>query len=285
MATPTTRQRGFSCRPGSDRGDHGGSGGAIDPLVPGLKDGCVAYPAGSATGKIVLIARGVCDFAVKVNFAQLAGAAAHHRQPRSAPIPMADDPALGNTIPAAMVGKADGLALVEKSLPPRPSPLPCMSPRTTRPRPPSRRRQRPGVLHQPGSDGRRLPGQAGPHGARWQRHQLDPGRLWNGRLLGDVQRHLDGVAAPRRRGGRRPRRPPAWTAAQVRSAIVNTADQGVIKASSDGPAFMNDPNMVGAGRENLLQRRQGRGSPSTRSACRSGLCPRAPAKRGSSLSR
>ena len=65
------------------------------------------------TGKIVLIARGVCDFSVKVHNAQLAGAVAAiivNRDPE--PIPMADDPALGNTIPAVMVGKSDGLALV-----------------------------------------------------------------------------------------------------------------------------------------------------------------------------
>ena len=44
---------------------------------------------------------------------------------------------------------------------------------------------------------------------------------------------------------------PDWTAAQVRSAIVNTADQGVLMKSS-GSGFETDVNVAGAGRENLL---------------------------------
>lgn len=44
----------------------------IDPT--GL--GCSSFPASSATGKIVLILRGVCDFEVKLNNAQAAGAVA-----------------------------------------------------------------------------------------------------------------------------------------------------------------------------------------------------------------
>ena len=45
---------------------------------------------------------------------------------------------------------------------------------------------------------------------------------------------------------------PDWTAAQVRSAIVNTADEGVLKSYRDGTTVVTDPNIVGAGRENLL---------------------------------
>src|SRR5947209_10568409 len=44
---------------------------------------------------------------------------------------------------------------------------------------------------------------------------------------------------------------PDWTAGQVRSAIVNTADKNVLKNFSSGAA-VNDVNIVGAGRENLL---------------------------------
>jgi subtilisin family serine protease len=44
---------------------------------------------------------------------------------------------------------------------------------------------------------------------------------------------------------------PDWTAAQVRSAIVNTADRGVVR-SLDGTATITDANKVGVGRENLL---------------------------------
>jgi subtilisin family serine protease len=44
---------------------------------------------------------------------------------------------------------------------------------------------------------------------------------------------------------------PDWSAAQVRSAIVNTADQGTLK-KSNGSGLESDVNIIGAGRENLL---------------------------------
>jgi minor extracellular serine protease Vpr len=43
---------------------------------------------------------------------------------------------------------------------------------------------------------------------------------------------------------------PTWSAAQIRSAIVNTAEQGVLKNFSTALAE-NDVNVIGAGRENL----------------------------------
>jgi subtilisin family serine protease len=57
--------------------------------------------------------------------------------------------------------------------------------------------------------------------------------------------HLAGSAAVVRQ------QHPDWSAAQVRSSIVNTADQGVLKPSGPG-ASATDVNIVGAGRENLL---------------------------------
>jgi subtilisin family serine protease len=44
---------------------------------------------------------------------------------------------------------------------------------------------------------------------------------------------------------------PDWTAAQVRSAVVNTAVRGVLRAYNTG-AQQSDVNIEGAGRENLL---------------------------------
>jgi minor extracellular serine protease Vpr len=44
---------------------------------------------------------------------------------------------------------------------------------------------------------------------------------------------------------------PDWSAAEIRSAIVNTADQGVLKKSTS-TALEMDVNIIGAGRENLL---------------------------------
>jgi subtilisin family serine protease len=44
---------------------------------------------------------------------------------------------------------------------------------------------------------------------------------------------------------------PTWSAEAVRSAIVNTADQGVL-LNSNGTTTATDPNIIGAGRDNLL---------------------------------
>jgi len=45
---------------------------------------------------------------------------------------------------------------------------------------------------------------------------------------------------------------PDWTAAQVRSAIVSTADRGVLKSSSVPGATETNINIIGTGRENLF---------------------------------
>ena len=43
---------------------------------------------------------------------------------------------------------------------------------------------------------------------------------------------------------------PGWTAADVRSAIVNTAVRGVLKDAATGRTIVDNPNIVGAGLEN-----------------------------------
>ncbi len=45
---------------------------------------------------------------------------------------------------------------------------------------------------------------------------------------------------------------PDWPAWAIRSAIVNTAETGVLKAYTDGTTIVTDVNIEGAGRENLL---------------------------------
>lgn len=45
---------------------------------------------------------------------------------------------------------------------------------------------------------------------------------------------------------------PDWSAAQVRSSIVNTADRGVLKRFSNPALIEENVNVAGAGRENLL---------------------------------
>jgi len=45
---------------------------------------------------------------------------------------------------------------------------------------------------------------------------------------------------------------PDWAAADVRSAIVNTAVRGVLRDFRTGETIVDNPNVVGAGLENLL---------------------------------
>ena len=42
-----------------------------------------------------------------------------------------------------------------------------------------------------------------------------------------------------------------WSAAQVRSAIVNSAEQGLLKKYTNGTSLENDVNVIGAGRDDL----------------------------------
>ncbi len=72
---------------------------------------CGSLPANSLTGKVALILRGTCTFQVKLTNAQNAGAmAAVIYAAASAPEPIYMDTA-GATLPAEMIGNADGVAL------------------------------------------------------------------------------------------------------------------------------------------------------------------------------
>jgi subtilisin family serine protease len=44
---------------------------------------------------------------------------------------------------------------------------------------------------------------------------------------------------------------PTWASWEIRSAIVNTADQNVVRGTSTGACCVSDANSIGAGRENL----------------------------------
>lgn len=76
-------------------------------------DGCEPLPAGSGTGKILIIDRGTCTFVIKVTNAQNAGALAVIVADNAAGTPPAGlggaDPAI--TIPSARVTQADGNTL------------------------------------------------------------------------------------------------------------------------------------------------------------------------------
>jgi subtilisin family serine protease len=74
---------------------------------------CTALPAGSLTGKIPLIERGICTFRTKVLNAQNAGATAvvvYTQFPNADPVVMGGSNA-GITIPGVMIGNQDGIAV------------------------------------------------------------------------------------------------------------------------------------------------------------------------------
>jgi PKD repeat protein len=75
-------------------------------------EGCTPYPAGTVTGKIVLVARGTCTFDIKKNMARDGGATAYivHNNGPDAPISMGALTA--PAIPGVMVTLADGRAFV-----------------------------------------------------------------------------------------------------------------------------------------------------------------------------
>jgi minor extracellular serine protease Vpr len=86
--------------------------------TPPVDDGCVAYPAGSLTGKAVFIRRGACGFYNKAINAQNAGAAAmilYNNQagsvsPTVAPVPTTAPPV---TIPVEAITAADARAIFD----------------------------------------------------------------------------------------------------------------------------------------------------------------------------
>jgi minor extracellular serine protease Vpr len=229
------------------------AGGAPVALVGNHNDGCASYGP-VAAGSIVLVARGACTFADKVHNAQAAGAAGVIIVNRdNFPIPMADDPALGNTIPAVMVGHDDGLALYGS--------VPANATITA----PLYVSQDPPILapFAPDANVQSSFSSQGPTDVdfRIKPDVMAPGEnvvssvpaascaappcfaVFSGTSMATP--HLAGSAAVVRAAH------PDWDAWEVRSAIVNTADRGIITAASDGTTILTDPNIVGAGRENL----------------------------------
>lgn len=213
-----------------------------------LGKACSPLPAGSLTGKIALISRGTCDFSTKIGNAQAAGAVAVLMVNNIAgdPIQMAQNGAPNQpTIPAYMLSRSDGLSL-----------LGADGTATTI-----------GVNRQyfqtSNSDLMADFSSQGPTDVdfRVKPDVVAPGvnvlssiplsfcggtpcfAFFQGTSMATP--HLAGSAAIVRQ------QHPGWSAAQVRSAIVNTADQGVLKNYRSG-APETDVNVTGAGRENLL---------------------------------
>ena len=213
-----------------------------------LSTACTALPAGSLTGKIAVVSRGTCTFSEKIRSAQDAGAVAAIVVNNVGGDPtamglggIANEP----TIPAYMVALANREALIAAN---------GQSATITAAM----------AYFDTGNDNimagfssqgptdvdfRVKPDVAAP-GVNVLSSQpasaCDTPPCWaffQGTSMATP--HLAGIAAVVR--GQHP----SWSAAEVRSAIVNTADQGVLKTSS-ATAIESNMNIIGTGRANAL---------------------------------
>ncbi len=213
-----------------------------------LNTACSALPAGSLTGKIALISRGTCTFSAKIRNAEAAGAAAVLVANNVAgdPVAMASDGTPNQpTVPAYMVARDVGqtLKLVDGSsttigatlayfLTPN---VDIMAGFSSRGPTDVDFRVKPDVVAPGVNVLSSIPAAfcaAPPCFAFFQGTSM-------------ATPHLAGSAAIVRQ------QHPTWSAAEVRSAIVNTAEQGVLKNFSTALPETN-VNVIGAGRENLL---------------------------------
>ena len=106
--TYASLEGGFTA-PLVDVGPLTGDLGAANPI-----DACAALPAGSLTGKIALIARGTCNFDVKIPNAFNAGAigAIVYSQAGNPKTPMGGVPSPQSAIPAVMIDNEPGVAIL-----------------------------------------------------------------------------------------------------------------------------------------------------------------------------
>jgi minor extracellular serine protease Vpr len=211
----------------------------------GYSEVCSALPPGSLTGKIAMIGRGTCDFSRKIRFAELAGADAVIMVDRlpGGPIPMglgASSDGIQPTIPAYMISLENGITV-------RTTVANLTSGTITLPtyvltgedniqgdfsgQGPTDVdfRVKPDVMAPGVNVLSSVPGDCGSLGC-WA--------FFNGTSMATP--HLAGGAAVVRGAH------DTWTAAQVRSAIVNTAVQGAVTSFINGNV-VTDVNVVGAG--------------------------------------
>jgi minor extracellular serine protease Vpr len=222
-------------------------------LVNGISNACSALTAGSLAGKIALISRGGCTFSAKIRNAQNAGAVAAlvvNNQP-GIPIPMGQDGTANQpTIPAYMVSLADGPALAADN---------GLS--TTI-----------GVTLQYvfNSVNNNFMADFSSQGPTAVDFRVKPDAVAPGlSVLSSIPLSFCGgnscweflqgtsMATPHLAGSAAvvKGQHPSWSSAQIRSAIVNTADQNVLKHSTIPPAagtLETDVNIIGAGLDDLL---------------------------------
>lgn len=229
--------------------------GVTNDGAGGLSKACTALPASSLTGKIALVSRGTCAFTVKVRNAQAAGAVATLVVNNVAGDPTAmgtDGTPNQPTIPAYSVGKADGAALkgagngisttIGKTLFYKDSNNDNIMAGFSSQGPTDVDfRVKPDVV---------APGvnvlSSTPSHTCTTTVGTPPGcfAFFSGTSM--AAPHLAGTAAVVM--GQHP----TWSAAQVRSAIVNTATAGATTSHTDGTTVVTDPNITGTGLENVL---------------------------------
>src|SRR6185436_5646460 len=217
----------------------------------GMNFGCGAYPAASA-GKIVLVSRGVCSFATKVRGAQAAGAIALVVSDNRLGDPVlmgGDDTPNQPTLPAYSVALVDGQSLIAADGQPATilktlqyfltANQNIMSDFSSQGPTDVDFRVKPDVV---------APGQNVLSSVPASQCATPPCfAFFHGTSMATP--HLAGSAAFLRGLN------PDWTAAQIRSAVVNTAQRGVLRrtptAASTTLPIETNVNIVGAGLEDL----------------------------------
>ena len=214
----------------------------------GLSTACASLAAGSLTGTIALISRGACSFSTKIRNAQAAGASAVlvANNAIGDAVPMGSDGTPNQpTIPAYMVSLADGQTL--ETLNGDPTTIGATLE----------------YFQTPNAD---IMASFSGQGATAVDFRVKPDLVAPGvSVLSSIPHQFcatppcfaffqgTSMATPHLAGGAAVVRGqhPDWSAAEVRSAIVNTADRGVLKNFATGAVEIN-VNIIGAGRENLL---------------------------------
>jgi minor extracellular serine protease Vpr len=218
-----------------------------DEFPHGLALACDGGPAlPDLTGTIAMLGRGTCDFTVKMRNAEDAGAVGVIMVDRldEAPFLMShngleDRP----TIPGVMIGLDDGLAIRNGDHDGDPATLVALGKYVTSPEDTNLMA---GFSSQGPTHGDLLikPDVVAPGAdviSSFPAHTCAAPPCWS--FLGGTSMatpHVAGAAAVVRGAH------PAWSAAQVRSAVVNTAQQGVLRHPESG-ALTNDAQIVGAG--------------------------------------
>ena len=216
--------------------------------VNGLSTACSALPQGSLAGKIALIGRGTCDFSTKIRYAQLAGAVAVLVANRVGGDPTsmgqgASPDGVQPTVPAYMVSLDDSNVLRTRngqSASISPNLAYFLSGNDDIQYEASSQgptdvdfRVKPDAVAPAVNVLSSVPGDCGSTGC-WA--------FFSGTSMATP--HLAGAAAVVK--GQHP----TWTAAHIRSAIVNTAETGGITAFDTG-VVVTDVNIIGAGQLDL----------------------------------